>query len=319
MALAGEIPPMALPRGPERLTPDFASSPNWTLLSRAADYVIGDRYNASAALEWRAKGELEGPLGFMLHEPHTRNYSRKHYSGWRAVYHYASRRDPELANMALLWLHHFHLMRCAAFLPWGPPARKKGASRCWGGITDCMPGQRTKEVHWLESSIEPVVGEVTGLGQANRQRISRNRMMMQFRDVYPLGIGNELSKSQRDELRALITEGRLPTGFSDLIYSVPLRVNLHIIRTENGCLAWMNKKIADKPALLVVRAEKGQETEYGQGRVTEFKNGQVELDSGRKFSVPSGKTLFELSQDRDGVHAEQGQAKVAVEQTCDCE
>lgn len=303
-ALSGATPPLTLPRGPERLQPSFGSSPNWTLLSRVTDYIAGNRYGADKALEWRLEGELEGNLGFMMHEPHSRNYSRMHYAGYKALHHYASKWHPDLANGALLWLHHFHLMRAAATLPFGPPARKRGESRQWGGLTDCMPGQRTKKTFWSESSVECITGEVTGLGSPNKNRLSRAQMAWHYRATSPLNIGSELSPKQRKELRLLIQDGKLPTSFASAVYKVPLRTGLHIIRTDRGAIAWMDRRLADKPACLVIRSTKGGGTSYGQGQTASLDGKGVILTDGdqeTRFGIPQGKVLFEIHQDKSGL------------------
>lgn len=304
-ALSGKRIPRYLPRGPEIFRPSFSSSPNWTLLSRGADYIRDNRYNARQVLEDRLKGELEGPMGFMMHEPHSGNYSRMHYAGWKGIHFHATKRNPNLGNAALIWLQHFHFIRAAAMLPWGPPAIKRGASRLWGGLTDAMPGQRNPPVFNGGSTIEAVVGSALGIGTPNRRRINRSEVGWHITCTEPLGLGDELGPSQKKELLAMMRKGVLPKTFSSEIYRVPIRVPLTIIRTENGALCWMDHKIADKQALLAVRVQKGKPTQHIQGLKVEADDKGVVVDGKTRLTLPTGKMLYRIHQDMGGLEAHQ--------------
>lgn len=304
-ALSGKQVPRWLPRGPEIFRPSFSSSPNWTLLSRGADYIHSNRYNAKQVLEDRLDGELRGPMGFMMHEPHSGNYSRMHYAGWKGIHFHATKRDPELGNSALVWLQHFHFIRAAAMLPWGPPAIKKGASRLWGGLTDAMPGQRHPKVFNGGSTIEAVVGSALGIGQPNRKRINRSEVGWHITCTEPLGLGDELGPQQKKELVRMMKKGELPKSFAEDIYKVPIRVPLTIIRTDDGILAWMDRKIADKDALLAVRVQRDKPTQYLQGLKVEADDKGVVVDGKTRLTLPTGKMLYRIHQDSSGVEARQ--------------
>ena len=295
-ALRGRVPIQRLPRGPERLTPQFSSSPNWTLESRVADYFAGNRYGARANLVHRLEGELSGKLGFMLHEPHSRNYDSRHVRAYLALWNKANQLgDSELANLSLVWLQHWTLINAAgSILERSNHRDAHGGRKLVVGVTNCLPGQRSKEVFAGEKSSVLFLSEFLDLRNKYKVRHSRNRVRRSkvasfFRTSQGLSF-DILSERQKAACRKMMFQGAFPEEgiFSDFVLEVPVRVPLNITRTTTGVKCWFDKRIADKPAVLAMSIERGKDYSYS-------------MRTPEETYTPSGPVLWTLRQDRNGI------------------
>lgn len=290
-ALEGRKVSDFLPRGPEVFEPSFAGSPNWTLLSRVADYIANNRHDARTVLLRRLDGELNGRLGFMLHEPHSRNYRRMHYVAYKALNYYASMRgDTELFNASLIWLHHFWLITCAGMLTEKNRTSATGHRKKVIGYEDCLAGMRTPESWIGETTIEAFVHQAFAEeGSSGIRGRLRSQVYWCYHRALPLGIGTELTPRQKRSLYKMMQTGTFCSILHEDVYHVGVRSPFQVLRTSQGVATGFEKKIADKDAVMAMSRTRGGETQYSMAR------------NPRGTDIPKGKLMWRLEQGKTGI------------------